>query len=287
MMGNLAALSAWVLAIGAPLPLMAQTADDMTQDEFEQGDFDQGELDGFAELMTGLFQSEPLTAEQQSRLPAARAVVSIMMPDGFYGKLMGDMIDSSIRPMMAMFTQPEFILGSRLALEQDALAELSEAEKLELLGMLDPAHEDRVDAILNVMTGSMGTMFAELEPPMRDGLSKAYAVRFDERQLADISAFFATPTGNIYAKESMALLADPQVMQSIMGTLPSMMGSFGDIEASMTEAMLALPAERGYDDFDAAERARMADLLDVQEADLAEIVKPPKPLEGSDESAAD
>ena len=236
-------------------------------------------LDGFAGMMAGLFQTEPLTDEQTARLPAAQAVVGQMMPDGFYGEMMGDMMDKMLRPMLSMFSQPEFVLGARLAVEAEAIEALGEDEQAELTAMLDPAYEARGDAMVEVLTLRMGGMFSAMEAPMREGLSKAYAVRFDEGQLADIAAFFATPTGSEYARESMALFADPQVMQASMQALPAMMNGFGDIESAMREAMAALPAERGYGDLTGAQRQRMAELLDVDPAKLADLVNPPKPLD--------
>ena len=238
-----------------------------------------GDLDEFAGMMAGLFQTEPLTEEQSARLPAAQAVVGEMMPDGFYGEMMGGMMDKMLRPMLTMFSQPEFVLGARLTVDAEAIEALEEAEQAELTAMLDPAYQARGDAMVAVLTSRMGGMFTAMEGPMREGLSKAYAVRFDDAQLADIAAFFATPTGGEYARESMALFADPQVMQASMQALPAMMSGFGDIESAMREAMAALPAERGYGDLTEAQRERMAELLDVDPAQLADLVNPPKSMD--------
>ena len=238
-----------------------------------------GDLDEFAGMMAGLFQTEPLTEEQNARLPAAQAVVGEMMPDGFYGEMMAGMMDKMLRPMLTMFSQPEFVLGARLTVDAEAIEALEEAEQAELTAMLDPAYQARGDAMVAVLTSRMGGMFTAMEGPMREGLSKAYAVRFDDAQLADIAAFFATPTGGEYARESMALFADPQVMQASMQALPAMMSGFGDIESAMREAMEALPAERGYGDLTEVQRERMAELLDVDPAQLADLVNPPKPMD--------
>ena len=238
-----------------------------------------GDLDEFAGMMAGLFQTEPLTEEQSARLPAAQAVVGEMMPDGFYGEMMAGMMDKMLRPMLTMFSQPEFVLGARLTVDAETIEALEEGEQAELTAMLDPAYEARGDAMVAVLTSRMGGMFTAMEGPMREGLSKAYAVRFDDAQLADIAAFFATPTGGEYARESMALFADPQVMQASMQALPAMMSGFGDIESAMREAMTALPAERGYDDLTEAQRKRMAELLDVDPAQLADLVNPPKSMD--------
>ncbi len=268
-----------VNAMAAAALVCAVPAAAQEDPEHSESAMSPGELDEFASMMAGLFQTEPLTEEQNARLPAAQAVVGEMMPDGFYGEMMAGMMDKMLRPMLTMFSQPEFVLGARLTVDAEAIEALEEAEQAELTAMLDPAYQARGDAMVAVLTSRMGGMFTAMEGPMREGLSKAYAVRFDDAQLADIAAFFATPTGGEYARESMALFADPQVMQASMQALPAMMSGFGDIESAMREAMEALPAERGYGDLTEAQRERMAELLDVDPAQLADLVNPPKSMD--------
>ena len=268
-----------VNAMAAAALVCAVPAAAQEDPEHSESAMSPGDLDEFAGMMAGLFQTEPLTEEQNARLPAAQAVVGEMMPDGFYGEMMAGMMDKMLRPMLTMFSQPEFVLGARLTVDAEAIEALEEAEQAELTAMLDPAYEARGDAMVAVLTSRMGGMFTAMEGPMREGLSKAYAVRFDDAQLADIAAFFATPTGGEYARESMALFADPQVMQASMQALPAMMSGFGDIESAMREAMEALPAERGYGDLTEAQRERMAELLEIDPAQLADLVNPPKPMD--------
>ena len=268
-----------VNAMAAAALVCAVPAAAQEDPEHSESAMSPGDLDEFAGIMAGLFQTEPLTEEQNARLPAAQAVVGEIMPDGFYGEMMAGMMDKMLRPMLTMFSQPEFVLGARLTVDAEAIEALEEAEQAELTAMLDPAYQARGDAMVAVLTSRMGGMFTAMEGPMREGLSKAYAVRFDDAQLADIAAFFATPTGGEYARESMALFADPQVMQASMQALPAMMSGFGDIESAMREAMAALPAERGYGDLTEAQRERMAELLDVDPAQLADLVNPPKPMD--------
>ena len=268
-----------VNAMAAAALVCAVPAAAQEDPEHSESAMSPGDLDEFAGMMAGLFQTEALTEEQNARLPAAQAVIGEMMPDGFYGEMMAGMMDKMLRPMLTMFSQPEFVLGARLTVDAEAIEALEEAEQAELTAMLDPAYQARGDAMVAVLTSRMGGMFTAMEGPMREGLSKAYAVRFDDAQLADIAAFFATPTGGEYARESMALFADPQVMQASMQALPAMMSGFGDIESAMREAMAALPAERGYGDLTEAQRERMAELLDVDPAQLADLVNPPKSMD--------
>ncbi|NCP24142.1 MAG: DUF2059 domain-containing protein [Erythrobacter sp.] len=271
-------LALGVLSLTLSAPAMAQ---DIELGEIEgEVAIDDAETDGAMDeaavlaMMSGLFQAEPLTAEQEARLPAATAIVATMMPEGFYGELMRDMMEKTMRPMMAMFSEPDFILASRLTLDEAAIAELGDAEKKELLTMLDPVWDQRADTMVNAIVANMGGAYAAVEPPVRAGLAKAYAVRFDEAQLADISSFFATPTGGEFARQSMALFADPQVMGATMEAMPEMIGSFTEMETSMEAALESLPAERDYADLSAAQRARMADLLGVEPDALGDMVIP-------------
>ena len=146
-----------IAALAAANPLFAQ---DVDSDESASSTPER--MEEFAGLMAGLFQTEPLTSEQQSRLPMAEAVVGQMMPEGFYGKMMGDMMDKMVRPMVSMFATPEFILGSRLEVEQEAIAQLGEAEQVEILSMLDPAYDQRVDVISDVLTGEVRTLRSDV-----------------------------------------------------------------------------------------------------------------------------
>lgn len=271
-----------VLSASLAAMALTMTSPVMAQDAAEDpaADMSREQVDEIANMIAGMFQTEPLTEEQQTRLPAARQVVGKMMPEGFYGRMMGDMMDQIMRPMMTMFSAPEFVLMSRLEIAEEDIDTLGEAQQAEIMAMLDPAHDRRADAVVNVLTSRMSGVFTAMEGPMRDGLSRAYAVRFEPAQLADISAFFATPTGTVYAEESMALFADPQVMQAMMQAMPAMMSGLGDLDAAMIEAMAALPAQRGYADLSAAERARLADLLDVRAESLPDLVKPPETMDG-------
>lgn len=225
-------------------------------------------VDGMMKMLGGMFASEPLTPSEELRLPAAAQVVGTMMPDGFYGKLMDDMISGMLGPMMRGMFGPKLVLMQRGGADQETVDALDEAQVRELAHVLDPAFDSRADTLLAAITGGMGDMFTALEPPLRQGLARAYAQRFDAAQLADIAAFFRTPTGSVYATELLALWMDPQVMSAMMRSLPMIMGSMGDMAGSIETAMAALPAAPGYDALSAADRARLTAALGVDDATL-------------------
>ena len=261
-MGKMMRLTKWIAApLGAIALGMAAPA--AAQDE----DMSEAEMAEFAEMMGGLFQAEPLTAEQEALLPLANDVVAKMLPDGFYAEIMEDIMGSTMRPILSMFSGPSFVVMSRISLD-DGLPELSEAEMAELAGVLDPAYATRGDAIISAMTGGMGDMFAVMEGPMREGMAKYYVTRFTGPQLGEINAFFETPTGALFARESMAMAADPQFMSSIMSTMPEVMGQMGDFDARMEAAMESIPEAKTFDALTAEERTRAAALLGISVPEL-------------------
>lgn len=256
----------------APQPLAAQDA----------AATNAAQMDEVMQAMAGLFQAEPLTPEQEARLPAASALVAVMMPEGFYAEMMGEMMDGMFGPMTAMFsgeTGANLLLQSRLAVAPETLEGLSAEERVELATLLDPGFAERGAVMGDLMRGVMAEAAVLIEPLFREGLSKAYAARFDEAQLADIGAFFATPTGRVYASESMKLMADPQVMGASMQALPAMMGSMGDIMTELEAKMAALPPEKAWGELSSAEQARMAALLGMSEVELGASVRDPAPRE--------
>ena len=262
-----------VLAL-TPQPLAAQ----------DPAAADAAQMDDLMQAMAGMFQAEPLTPEQEARLPAAAALVSVMMPEGFYAEMMGEMMDGMFGPMTSMFsgeTGAGLLLQSRLEVAPETLEVLTAEEKIELATLLDPGFAQRGQVMGDLMRGVMAEAAVVIEPLYREGLSKAYAARFDAAQLADIGAFFATPTGRVYANESMKLMADPQVMGATMQALPAMMGGMGDIMADLETKMAALPAEKAWGDLTAAERARMAAVLDVDQTELGANVRDPAPRQTS------
>lgn len=275
----LAAASALSLA-AVPAPALSQASAPSSQEPNPQ------QIEKMGDIFAGLFTSEPLTAEQEARLPAAKALIDVMMPEGFYADMMSDMMSSTMGPVLDMIAgagAAEMVIDSRLMVEPEVTAALSDAEKTELAALLDPAFGERGVVLQSMVNDIMLEAAVLIEPGFREGMAKAYAIRFDEPQLADIAAFFATPTGRLYAQENIKLMADPQVMSASMQAMPAMMQQFGDMGARMEEAMAALPPERNVSDLSAEERSRMAQLLGVDEASLGEVVSPTAPRDNEGE----
>src|SRR3546814_5171593 len=102
-----------------------------------------------------------------------------------------------------------------------------------------------------------------MEPPMGSGLAKAYARKFDGAQLTDLNGFLATPTGNLYAGEWMALQADPEVMLAVIKAVPPLVTKFIDRAPAIEKDLKELPREKQLSDFDDKQLGKLAKLMKV------------------------
>lgn len=253
-----------LLAAGASLSLLAVPV--QAQDDAASAGPDAEMM----EAMRTMFPVEPLTAEEQARLPMARSIIDTMIPPGTLGEMMGGMFDSMLGPIMEMATSnPTGDVARQLGMEASEL-DLGEEQAVELAGILDPAWRERNEAMAGVMPELMKGMMATMEPPMRKAMTEAYAIYFDEQELADISAFFSTPSGLSYARKSFTMSSDPRILGASMEALPAMMASMADIEAQMEAATASLPAAKGWDDLSPAERARVSELTGLEQGEIEE-----------------
>jgi len=235
-----------------------------------------------AELM-GMFAAEPLTPEQEARLPLAGQVIDKMIPPGSLGEVMGDMFDGFLGPIVQRASEPRTgDFAQQIGLESWEL-EMDEAAVAEAAAIIDPVREERNARMATVMPDIMSKMMSAMEPTMRSAMTEVFAVTFDTRELTDINAFFATESGASFARKSMTMSSDPRVLRASMQAMPEMMAAFGNLEAQMQAATADLPAPRGFAELSRAEQARLAELTGFTVAELAERVEAAKAVE--DEAA--
>ena len=248
----------------APLALVLAVPAAAQDDGQRQGEA-RAAAEAFAESMRAAFAAEPLSAAEEARLPLASELVWQVLPEGSYAAMMAGTFDKILQPILGMMpdAMPPSLIAARLGVAVEEVEALPAEQQARIGALLDPAYKQRGDAAMKFMMGRMRAMMAEVEPAMRSGLSRAYARRFDDAQLADIQAFFATPTGALYARESMQVFTDPQVMQASMELMPRMMQAMPDMIGGMQQAGAHLPPERGYADLDAGQRTWLAKALGI------------------------
>ncbi|MCB2080193.1 MAG: DUF2059 domain-containing protein [Novosphingobium sp.] len=204
-----------------------------------------------------------------TRLKAAEATVDYVFPTGTYARIMDKTMESVMGSVMkGAFDIPLRDLAAMSGKSDEELQKLGNSTLSEIMAILDPVYEERMGLTSRVMMTEMGKLMTQFEPSIRDGLSRAYAKRFDAEQLADLNRFFATPTGKAYAADSMIIFMDPEVMSKMQEFMPVMMKQMPALMGKVKDAVKDLPKPRKPSDLAPEERGKLADLLGVPETEL-------------------
>jgi len=176
------------------------------------------------------------TAPDPVRLAAAERVVASLVPQGTYMKMMRDQFPRMMDAMMAQ------IMGKTPGELGMSDADGANGKTLRATAAgADPHFEERTRIMTRVMGEEMGAVFDKVEPRIRTGLSRAFARKFTTQQLGELNAFFATPTGSVFAGEYLTTFMDPEVIQEMMAAAPEMMKAMPAIMAKVEKATAHLP----------------------------------------------
>jgi hypothetical protein len=227
------------------------------------------EADLFAGLM-GAFAAEPLTPEQEARLPVAQALIDQIMPPGSLQDVMGPMFGSFIGPIAeAVDPQASTFVASQLGLSGWEL-DMTEAQAEAAAALFDPAWREREQRKAAAMPAMMASMAGAMEEPIRRVMAELYAIYFTSEELADIGTFFATPSGATYARQSFSMGSDPRLAGAMMQEMPAMMTAMVAMEAQLEASTSDLPAPRTLAELTPTERKGLARLvrMTVEELEL-------------------
>lgn len=214
-------------------------------------------------------QTAPAPAPDAARIAAARPVVDKIFPAGTYRRMMDGSLSRMMDSMMdGVMKMPVAQLARIGGVQQDRLAGLNEASMEQISAILDPNFRRRTKLGMDAMMAAMVDLMDGFEPKVRDALTRAYARKFDGRQLAELGAFFRTPTGDLYARQSMMMFMDPEIMGEMQALMPEMMKRMPEMAAKAEAATKSLPPPRKIADLSAQERDRLARLLGVKPSDL-------------------
>ena len=255
----------------APFTLAAQDAEAPAEEVMVDDAAVGEEADPMAQAMAmlgAMFTAEPLTAEQEARLPAAQGLIAKIIPEGTMGEMIDKMMGGVLGPIMAAAPDgATTTLAKQIGTEPYTL-DLTEEQAGELASLFDPAWAERQQRELAALPIIMKEVVTLMEPGMRKAMSELYAIRFSATELAEIDAFFSTGTGGKYARESFLMASDPRIMASTMEAMPALMGSIGDIEKRMAETTADLPAKRAFGELTAAEKAKVAEMTGLTVEDI-------------------
>lgn len=212
-------------------------------------------------------QSAP--APDAARIVAARPVVDKIFPAGTYRRMMDGTLSKMMDGVMdGVMKMPIAQLARIGGVPQDKLAGLNESSMEQISAIIDPNFRQRTKIGMDAMMAAMVDLMDGFEPKVRDALTRAYARKFDGRQLSELEAFFRTPTGDLYARQSMMMFMDPEIMSEMQAFMPEMMKKMPDMAAKAEAATKSLPPPRKIADLSQEERGRLAKLLGVKASDL-------------------
>ncbi len=224
----------------------------------------QKEMDEAIALVEKMFDTSSLPPIDPARLTLAEQTTAALIPNGSVEKMVDNLYGKMFKTIMGEFGgQSDLMLSIQTGVESEQIAKLDEATKGKVADMFDPHRKEREDQITKVIKPLISEALADMEPPMRSGLAKAYARKFTGAQLTDLNTFLATPTGNVYASEWMALQADPEVMLAVIKAVPPLITKFIDRAPELEKDFKDLPKEKQLSDFDDKELGKLAKLMKV------------------------
>ena len=224
-------LISWALLAGAstaPALAAAPVPSEKTEaPERSLSDFDMSKVMGVLDKM---FPAQPEPAPQ--RLALARATAAGVLPNGTYASMFDELASGMVDHILSL-SAADFDVkdakgkpASKLTLRQEIAKE-------------DPHFDERLRIIRRVIGEELVKISAVMEPKLREGLARSIARRFDEKQLGEINAFLATDSGRAFGGQTMRMWIDPDVMRSMVQSVPHMIGA-------MPGALMRLEAETAH-----------------------------------------
>lgn len=172
-----------------------------------------------------------------ARLAIARQATMTMFPKGAYAEAMNGFMNRTADRVLDM-SEADFMALAPTPKDKKAKdAKVPSTEPLRLvLAKKDPTADAKIAAV----RAFVGTMFVKLgevaEPKFREGMARSLARKFDAKQLADIQAFLATPTGAAYGRQMIGMWFEPDVLRGSFEMMPEMM----KLMPSMSKDAMAL-----------------------------------------------
>lgn len=254
------------VVVTEPAQIEEEPASDFDSEAYakEQKAKMQKEMDEAIALIEKMFDTSSLPPIDPARLTLAQQTTAALIPAGSIEKMVDNLYGKMFKTLMGEFGgQSDMMLSIKTGVESEQIAKLDEPTKGKVADMFDPHRKEREDQITRVIKPLISEALADMEPPMRSGLAKAYARKFTGAQLTDLNGFLASPTGKIYASEWMALQADPEVMLAVIKAVPPLITKFIDRAPEIEKDFKELPKEKQLSDFTDKDLAQLAKLMKV------------------------
>ncbi len=224
----------------------------------------QKEIDQVIALIEKIYGTDKLPPVAPAQLALAQQTTAALVPPGSLEKMIDNLYGKLFKGILGeMGGMSDLMLSIKTGVESEKIAALDEASKTAAADLLDPYRQQREDQVMKVVKPLISEALRDMEAPMRSGMAQAYARKFTAAQLTDMNGFFATPAGQAYTSEWMALQADPQVMLAMIKAVPPLVTKFMDRAPAIEKDMKELPKEKQLSDLSEAELTRLAKLMKV------------------------
>ena len=213
----------------AAAPAVAQDAEAPAKEEKagkkKADDFDMAKM---VAMFDKIFPKQP--DPDPARLALATHTANGVLPNGTYAALFDEMMGGLVDKVLSINPADFGAKGTKGAAPASLRASMIKE---------DPHFDERMRIMRKVIGEELIKISAVMEPKLREGLARSIARRFDEKQLRDINAFLATDSGRAFAGQTMRFWVDPDVMRSMMQTMPHMV-------SAMPGAMIRLEMETAH-----------------------------------------
>jgi hypothetical protein len=174
-------------------------------------------------------------APTPERLAAAARVIDRLWPEGSYARYLG----ASMQPMMDMVTDPTRLASlfrGAPGMKDNKLTRTT----AHYAGRPNPRQAEmnaEVERFVAIVEEELTPVLAAAEPGIRSALTASFARRYTDAQLAELDAFFATPTGALYAEQSRTMMSEREVIDAQIAMFPDLMERFPAIMRRLTAEM--------------------------------------------------
>jgi hypothetical protein len=168
---------------------------------------------------------------EPQRLAIARSATMAMFPKGTYASGVNSFVNLMVARILDMSEADLAALDpSPTPPKKGAKPKVPSTLPLRAqLSRKDPMFDAKV-AAGRAFAKTMIEKFGEVaEPKFREGMARSLARKFDARQLGEIQAFLATPTGAAYGRQMVGIWFDPAVMRGSIEAMPEMMALIPDM----------------------------------------------------------
>lgn len=177
-----------------------------------------------------------------ARISAASEVVDKLWPLGTYRRMMDGTLSKMMDQIMAsMFNMPAEDLAGIAGGSAEGTNAAGGKSMGEVATEADPHFRERMKLSMDTMMREMIPLMEKMEPQVRKSLSAIYARNYTTTQLGEMNAFFSTPTGQIYARNSMLVFMDPEMVSAMQGFVPELMKAMPGIVKKVEAATAHLP----------------------------------------------